>query len=143
MKNILSYVFIFMAIFFVACEKKSAPAPIPSGCILNKSDLSKKYQIKKIEIISDDRIPLIPEICMTDNTMSLDTSGTYVLNDVGIQCTPLASEKGNWKFENSVLYIGSKEYSILNFDCENLVLYRLFSQEGYSYKETTTLEIID
>jgi hypothetical protein len=63
--------------------------------------------------------------CEKDDTYSLNTDGSYAQTDAGVSCgLPPAPGSEAWTLQssNTQITLGAETYSIVSFDCKNLVV---------------------
>jgi hypothetical protein len=63
-----------------------------------------------------------PDACLRDHEYDFDETGTYSLNDVGVQCTPPVTAAGTWSLTNNTEFTLDRRIGQINdFTCDGFI----------------------
>ena len=112
-----------VALLALSCKKSK------SGCEKNMASIAGTYKYTAYTYKATPSTPeedflddIFTEPCERDNTLTLNSNGTWKTNDVGAQCTPVINDSGSWSVTGSDINVSGDVATIESYDCKTLVL---------------------
>jgi hypothetical protein len=111
---------------FLSCKKDKADSP---ACSVSMTGLSGTYKLTALQYKLSAAVPAVDYLaymddCEKDDSITLNSDGTYDYHDAGTVCTPDGNDHGAWQVKgNTLISDGTLNGVVASYDCKTLVYY--------------------